>query len=659
MLNVSRRLVVALLLISVIVTVPTYLTYGIPSAGQTATISGAFPLEKGCSFLIFTDGTTTYAQNCDTSAIAYSGLSTSSDTVINSAIAALTSGGRIFVKAGSYQLSGQVVGAVSNVVLAGEGVATRFTLVTAFTHNIMTISGSNWKLQDFKIEATNQTKGLSLVGLSIVGSNTTVSGLTIHNVDHCNIYVISGGNNLVQGNFLTDAYDDGICVANAAYDVVITGNFINQATNRNCISIVSSANVTVTNNIAIGCVYGLAVENLGAGPVRGLHSSNNQWLNNNYGIVIYPANGGVESADDFSSVGDVITSALYNGIWVQSGKGISIVGDSISTVGSHGIYIASGVISTQIESNLINSTYLAGIYLATSAADVLINGNTFMNNGGTASYGAISSQTTVNNVTVTNNMIRYPQLTGSPYGISLSGTNLVVDSNTIRMQTPGDGIFLSGTTTGFSVSNNKIYGKAGTGNTVGVLAGYGTLSYGQIHNNLIVSCYRGIFLHANVYNTTVMGNTMTGCSFGIVEDTSSDSNIIAWNVITGPSAANRITVVGNRTVTENNAIYNPIRKVTNFLLTGGTGAGDGNWLSPSGTSSTLTASTTYYCSRAACTVIIIAVGSASISINGGTSFTPPVGGSYTLQPNRGTALGDSINFGAFGGSPPTIQVNFA
>lgn len=52
-------------------------------------------MEKQCSYLIFTDRITTYAQNCDTGTIDYSG--TIAATVINSAIAALTNGGLVFI----------------------------------------------------------------------------------------------------------------------------------------------------------------------------------------------------------------------------------------------------------------------------------------------------------------------------------------------------------------------------------------------------------------------------------------------------------------------------------------------------------------------------------------------------------------------------------
>lgn len=64
------------------------------------------------------------------------------------------------------------------------------------------------------------------------------------------------------------------------------------------------------------------------------------------------------------------------------------------------------------------------------------------------------------------------------------------------------------------------------------------------------------------------------------------------------------------------------------------------------------ASTTYTVVGTDCIIIFTAVGSTSLVINGGGAFTPVAGGAYPVP------LGSTVNFGAFGGSPPTVQVDF-
>jgi hypothetical protein len=85
--------------------------------------------------LIFTDGTTTYWENCDNGAIRYS--STSVAGVINDAIGNLTGGGEVFVKAGIYTLTTDAIELLSNVTVIGEGSSTIFVNAMPY-HNFYT-----------------------------------------------------------------------------------------------------------------------------------------------------------------------------------------------------------------------------------------------------------------------------------------------------------------------------------------------------------------------------------------------------------------------------------------------------------------------------------------------------------------------------------------
>jgi hypothetical protein len=94
--------------------------------GTISAQTGAITIEPGsftetASYVIWTDGATIYAKNGETGAIDFSGSDAS--TVIQSAINALPSGGKVLVKAGTYILT-KAVQLYSNTVLEGEGSST-------------------------------------------------------------------------------------------------------------------------------------------------------------------------------------------------------------------------------------------------------------------------------------------------------------------------------------------------------------------------------------------------------------------------------------------------------------------------------------------------------------------------------------------------------
>jgi len=74
--------------------------------------------EQPASYIIGIDGTTIYAINCKTGKIDYSG--TDARTVIQSAINALTNGGKIFIKQGTYYINSSIQ-YQDEVIIEGEG----------------------------------------------------------------------------------------------------------------------------------------------------------------------------------------------------------------------------------------------------------------------------------------------------------------------------------------------------------------------------------------------------------------------------------------------------------------------------------------------------------------------------------------------------------
>jgi hypothetical protein len=134
--------------------------------GLTAAQTGTITIEPGsftetASYVIWTDGTNVYARNGKTGAIEFSG--SNACTVIQSAINALTSGGKIFIKAGTYTVTTWIdLGFKSNIVIQGEGDYTKLVkplgYVKAETYygRVLNLAYANGiTIKDIYIESTS------------------------------------------------------------------------------------------------------------------------------------------------------------------------------------------------------------------------------------------------------------------------------------------------------------------------------------------------------------------------------------------------------------------------------------------------------------------------------------------------------------------------
>ena len=80
------------------------------------------------SYVIYIDGSTYYAQNGQTGINDYSG--SDAKTVIESAITALTNGGKVFIKGGTYTITSPINVLKSNITVEGEGERTQLDATT-------------------------------------------------------------------------------------------------------------------------------------------------------------------------------------------------------------------------------------------------------------------------------------------------------------------------------------------------------------------------------------------------------------------------------------------------------------------------------------------------------------------------------------------------
>jgi hypothetical protein len=119
------------------------------------------------SYIIFQENGMIYAKNGKTGKIEFSGADAA--TVIQSAINALTNGGKIFIKAGTYTLTAPLLfddGDYMNKewILSGEGIATKFYCNTANVNAIEIKNATRVTLENFRIECgSSGGHGIALI----------------------------------------------------------------------------------------------------------------------------------------------------------------------------------------------------------------------------------------------------------------------------------------------------------------------------------------------------------------------------------------------------------------------------------------------------------------------------------------------------------------
>jgi len=138
-------------------------------------------LEKPASYIIRNNNGTIEAINGSTGKIDYSG--TDASTVIQSAINALTNGGKIFIKAGTYTFSNTVNINYPNIKIAGEGMTnTVFIISATFTGTrLFYVNDVNdTEFDHFRIYGQGAAAGVSGIGTYSNGNGHTCY---IHHVD--------------------------------------------------------------------------------------------------------------------------------------------------------------------------------------------------------------------------------------------------------------------------------------------------------------------------------------------------------------------------------------------------------------------------------------------------------------------------------------------
>ena len=204
------KYVIALALVAVLVTAQASNVYSVSPSNVTT--YSKWTGVNDYSYIIFTDGSTYYGKNGNTGAIDYSG--TSAATVIQNAINALTSGGKVLIKAGTYTITANIK-PKSNVVLQGEGID--ITILRASgTLGVISKNDntpmSNFYLMDMTLDGNNTVTGavvnfnnyatnFNIIRCKVMNAGTNFLAFKVGNVFDSIFYDVtpSGSADMVAG----------------------------------------------------------------------------------------------------------------------------------------------------------------------------------------------------------------------------------------------------------------------------------------------------------------------------------------------------------------------------------------------------------------------------------------------------------------------------
>ena len=548
---------------------------------------------KSADYIIFIDANDSNkvkALNGTAGTVDYSG--TDAGSVIQSAINALTNGGRVLLRAGTYTVNSTVTPTVSNVELCGEGDSTILAAKNGLNNPVIFVrSLSNWKIHDLQINGnrSNQTS-----------NSTTCYGIRYLSTANCRVYDC----------YVHDCMTFGIA-AEICSSVWIGNNLVVNC-NANGINLFASTGGDVSNNIVNGASdNGISLsggEEYGDQPGYDYTCSANMVSGINLGVSPYGLNTGhgIQIGDNGSVrratvSGNTVESVAGCGVLVETYTGytsydIAIVNNSIYNSASHGVYTL-GVTGVTISGNSIDTTGGAGVQFNTGTANVVLSGNAVSN---TRSHGMFCTGSSP--LTITGNVFK----SIGAYGVYTVIAQSLIANNSFN-----------------TVTNCGIYVGAADctveGNLLGSVSGTGSA---------------GIVLNIAGNNCVVIGNIIPTATIGIYVQ--ANSCVVKDNQTAG---TNSDVGVGNSVT--GNAGWNPLNKINSMLNS------TSNTIGTNGSTGTPAASTDYVVQGAPITVIWSGGSGVNVTIKDG-------GGNIVISsatsPQR-LPYGWKINFGAFSAAP--------
>ncbi|MFW9988391.1 MAG: right-handed parallel beta-helix repeat-containing protein [Candidatus Odinarchaeota archaeon] len=297
-----------------------------------------------------------------------------------------------------------------------------------------TVSGNNLNRNDYGIYlsfyATNNIISgnlMSKCGLSIIGTSNQIDttnlvngkplyyynnkeNLEPYNFTNAGQVILINCNNSLISNLNISYINSGISLRNC-FNNIISENIVQN--NIIGIHLTSSDNNTISENfVNINNSYGIYLD----------YSSNNMILGNE---VINNMDDGIHltTSDSNTISGNIVKNNKGNGIYVYKSLNNMILGNEAINNTDNGIYIMYDSNSNEITGNTVKNNNGAGIYTST-CDNIKVIENMIINNSGDGIhfYGSYHSGCN-NNVVLKNN------ISGSYYGIHLSGVNNTLSGN--------------------------------------------------------------------------------------------------------------------------------------------------------------------------------------------------------------------------------------
>jgi parallel beta-helix repeat protein len=557
-----------------------------------------------CSYQIFTNGTTTYAQNCGTGSIDYSG--TAATTVINDAIAALTSGGKIFIKAGVYTLTTTPINlagtegagndatiggiGISNIELYGEGNSTVLiagpNLSVSTPQIIGVLNGNNWYIHDLQISGNMQQQSGAQYGMGIAlwnSNNSTIAHNYVHDNKNVGIDTENSISTHILNNYIKNSGSNGIQVTGGS-DTLIQGNTVDGS---------SDVGISISGNNAAS----------GSAPISYVICSQNIIFHPTLGISAYGSNAGWGIG-----VGD---NGYAENVTVSDNQ---ISGATIGVMVNAAFGTDSNII---VSGNQIDGTTSTteGI-LGESTIRLLITNNILTNMRGANQAAAILTASTCTNLSILNN-----QISGTPSaGIETETPNSLVQGNYV--QGAGTGIDVYGEYS--NIIGNTLYMVTYDPIQLEPEANY-TLVEG---NNAYWSSGEASLYVFSGYNSILNNEFYNPNNIGVYLRSGSEYNIVEGNDLRHTYSSQKIDDYGIRDTLENNAGYNPLGHIASPFVA------SGSYILDSG-GSTTPASGTTYTNWESPKVLYVSGGTlTAIVVDGQTLFTAPTTCTIPLQPGE-------------------------
>lgn len=325
---------------------------------------GSFQTEA--SYIVYKSGTTTYMLNGTTGQI--DDYSTNSSQIISWCIGNLTSGGKIFIKAGTYYINTVIkFQGNNNIDIVGEGFS------TIIYNNI-----TNW-MQMFWLQAPSIYTGISFRNFRVDGTSDSGMGIKVETkaydilIDHVKIDIIGDAdaaimingivsNIIIQNSIFKNINYPAIKIGENVKSLLLSNNHIENCTDGIFVSSVNCKNFTIRNNVFKDTEYGVRLY-----QATGINIRNNHFFNSSiYQIKIGSlVENTIIKDNTFFVSSNIIQNLGTNTIWgdgnIIDGKPCENSGTTTDCV--NGTYVSHGLAGTPNQtlltisgSNSINAT---------------------------------------------------------------------------------------------------------------------------------------------------------------------------------------------------------------------------------------------------------------------------------------------------------------